>query len=217
MGSDHENQLELFELTRQSAPRPTPYRNALGRILLQVRHDQLILAAVAGVIGLTVIFASGVERGKQLARTERAILTRRQQFSEIPAQRPAMPGAPESRSAESMPQTAVAPSPAAAPAAAVLAPVTPPAAVPAPVEKKTPAKVKAGKSRYAVQVVTFSQPQLAKREMDRLRSRGERAFLVIRDGGRTIVYVGPFPAKENAVEKVSSLKSKYRDCFVKTL
>ena len=216
MGPDHENQLELFELTRQSAPRPTPHRNALGRILLQVRHDQLVLAAVAGIIALTVIFASGVERGKQLARTERAILSR-QQFSEIPVQRPGMPGAPASRSAESIPQTAVAPSSAAPAAPAVLAPVKPPSAVPAPVEKNPPAKVKAGKSRYAVQVVTFSQPQLAKREMDRLRSSGERAFLVIRDGGRTIVYVGPFPARENAVEKVSTLKLKYRDCFVKTL
>lgn len=196
MGPEQGKQLELFELTRQSAPRPH-HRDTLGRVLLQLRHDQLVLAAMAGVVGLTIIFASGVERGKQLARTERAILARQQAAPQV---------------------SAAAPAPMTAPAT-ITAPATKAAttAGPVPAHKKEPAKVKAGKSRYAVQVVTFSRPQPAKQEMDRLQAKGERAFLVIRDGGRTIVYVGPFPSKDHAVEKVSTLKMKYRDCFVKTL
>lgn len=188
MGPEQGNQLELFELTRQSAPRP--HREALGRFLLQLRYDQLLLAAMAGVIGLTIVFATGVERGKQLVRTERAMLARQQPVP-APVATPPAPAAPA--------MTA-----------------TPPASS-APAQKKEPAKAKTGKSRYAVQVVTYSQPQLAKRAMDRLRAKGERAFLVIRDGGRTVVYVGPFPSKDHAVEKVSALKTQFRDCFVKTL
>ena len=196
MGPEQGKQLELFELTRQSAPRPH-HRDTLGRVLLQLRHDQLVLAAMAGVIGLTIIFASGVERGKQLARTERAILARQQTASQAQPSAPAPTTAP----------------------VVIAVPATKAATTesPVPAHKKEPAKGKAGKSRYAVQVVTFSRPQPAKQEMDRLRAKGERAFLVIRDGGRTIVYVGPFPSKDHAVEKVSTLKMKYHDCFVKTL
>src|SRR3989338_4337089 len=203
MGPEQGKQLELFELTQKSAQRPH-HRDTLGRVLFQLRHDQLVLAAMAGVIGLTIIFASGVELGKQLARTERAILARQQTSPQTPqAERQVSAAAP-----------APMPAPTAIPATALKA-ATP--AGPLPAREKEQAKAKAGKSRYAVQVVTFSQPQLAKKEMDRLRSKGERAFLVIRDGGRTMVYVGPFPSKDHAVEKVSTLKTKYRDCFVKTL
>ena len=67
-----------------------------------------------------------------------------------------------------------------------------------------------------MQVVTFSRPHLAKQEMERLHARGERAFLVMRDG-RTVVYVGPFPSKTNASQKVASLRTLYQDCFVRTL
>ena len=216
MGPEQGNQLELFELTQKSAPRPH-HRDTLGRVLFQLRHDQLVLAVMAGVIGLTIIFASGVERGKQLARTERAILARPQAAPQTPQAAPASAIERVQRSAQQV--SAAAPAPMTAPAV-ITAPATKATttASSAPAQKKKePVKARAGKSRYAVQVVTFSQPQLAKKEMDRLQAKGERAFLVIRDGGRTIVYVGPFPSKDNAVEKVSTLKMKYRDCFVKTL
>jgi len=211
MGSQQGNQLELFELTHQAAPRPQ--REALGRVWLQVRHDQLLLAAMAGVIGLTVIFASGVERGKQLARTERAIFARQQS-----APQAASPATIERTERPGPQAAAAAPAPMTAPAAIATPGAKATTANPAPAQKRwEPAKTPKGKSRYAVQVVTFSQPRLAKKEMDRLQATGERAFLIIRDGGRTVVYVGPFPSKGNAVEKVSVLKTRYRDCFVKTL
>ncbi len=41
---------------------------------LHLRYDQLILVGVAGVIGVTVVFAFGVERGKQLARAEQSVV-----------------------------------------------------------------------------------------------------------------------------------------------
>jgi cell division septation protein DedD len=65
-------------------------------------------------------------------------------------------------------------------------------------------------------VATHTRPQQAKSEMDRLRASGHRAFLVMRDG-RTIVYVGPFPSKGNATEQLTTLRSRYQDCFIRTL
>jgi cell division septation protein DedD len=58
--------------------------------------------------------------------------------------------------------------------------------------------------------------QLARRELQRLQERGERAFLVNR-GQYTMVYVGPFGSRDNAREKLPQLRSRYQDCFVKTL
>jgi cell division septation protein DedD len=52
--------------------------------------------------------------------------------------------------------------------------------------------------------------------MDRLKARGEPAFLVMREG-RTSVYVGPFGSRDNASQKIAGLRTEYQDCFVKTL
>ena len=72
------------------------------------------------------------------------------------------------------------------------------------------------KSHYAVQVVSYRQPQLAKRELNRLQGLGERAFLMLR-GGYAVLYVGPFPSKEHALEKLVGLKTRYQGCFLKVL
>ena len=200
-----ENQLELFDVTRQSAPRPQ--RETLGRFLLQLRYDQLMLAGMTGLIGLTIVFAGGVERGKQLVRLERAMLARQERLQ---------PAAPQrSTSSDNAPSAPVAPTtkPKSSSAPA-MAPRVKPATKLA--SEMTPTPSKAGASRYAVQVVTYSRPHLAKQELDRLHARGESAFLVIRDG-RTAVYVGPFPSRGNASEKVAMLKAKYQDCFVRSL
>ena len=183
-----ENQLELFNLTSQAAPRP--HREFVGHVRLQLRYDQLVLTGVAGIIGLTVIFACGVERGKQLVRYE----GRATSALESPPGIPPVPTAPMTTglTPQRVPASSIAP------------------------KAKTPGRPATLRSRYAVQVVTFSRPQLAKQELERLQSRGERAFLVAREG-RTAVYVGPFPSKSHASEKVSTLKTRYQDCFVKVL
>ena len=203
-----ENQLELFDLRNSSAPKVR--RESLGRILLQLRYDQLVLGSMAAILGVTVIFACGVERGKVLVRVERSILVR---------QPPAVPAVPQPTVTAELPVPPPA-VPAAAPSTVAGKRATDkPAQAPGPKVKtrvvSAPAAV-SGKSRYAVQVVTFTRAGDAKQEMDRLHARGERAFLVMREG-RTVVYVGPFPSKSNAAEKVTTLKSRYQDCFVRTL
>jgi cell division septation protein DedD len=100
--------------------------------------------------------------------------------------------------------------------------ITPPAApavVPKPAAPKpssSPTKKAPAKSRYAVQVVTYAKTQFAQAELKRLQQKGEAAFLVMRQG-HTVLYVGPFPSHEDARAKVTTLKTRYRDCFVKTL
>ena len=189
--SSPDGQLELFDLSGQ--PTAKPRHTTLGRLVLQIRQDQLMVAGIAGLVGLTVVFALGVERGKQLVRSEAVLLARQQ--------------APK-------PQVVV-PTPS---SAKTTQPVT--AAPATPVKPKTPVKLVTppamSGSRYAVQVVTYRQPQLAKRELERLQAKGERAFLVNRQG-LTTLYVGPFPSKDNAKEKLVQLKDRYQGCFLKTL
>ena len=205
-----ESQLELFDVQHQSARRPS--RRMLGWFVFQMRHDQLVLAGMLGVLGLTVIFAFGVERGKQLVRFERAMLVRERPAAASPTASPAA--------------TTEAARPSGEPASAATVKDTP-APMKAPKAKGPPSKLasekastpsvkSAGRSRYAVQVVTFTRPFLAKQELDKLQANGERGFLVIKEG-RTIVYVGPFPSRDNATEKLGTLKSRYHDCFLRTL
>lgn len=191
MTSGPEGQLELFEVGQRCAPAPRRY--SLGRVFVHARYDQLVLAGIAGIIGLTIIFASGVERGKRLARGERAAATR------TAAKAAAVPAADA---------TAKPAAPAKAAATATAAPA---------VKKATPASApKPARSKFAIQVVTYSRMQRAREELARLQSRGESAFLVTR-GELTTVYVGPFATRTDASTRLSRLKPRYQDCFLKTL
>ena len=206
MLKSEENQLELFDLKSSSAPQSS---REVGKCCLRLRYDQLVLSCMAGLIGVTVVFALGVERGKRLARSEAILLAKQEPPMPVPANSAGSSDA--TATVPSAPMTSVSPAiptDGSAPVSSAVPPAT--------TTKKTPTKTAQTKSRYAVQVVTYSRPQLAKQELDRLRAKGEQAFLVIRDS-RATVYVGPFPSKINASEKLVSLRTSYRDCFIKTL
>jgi cell division protein FtsN len=194
----------------------------MGRLLIHARHDQLVLTGIAGLVAVAVIFASGVERGKQLARSERSLLVRQQPSAAENDSRQATdtkPAETEKRPAATKSERSPAPAPAKLPgkASVRVASEQPSAAVLVVAQPKKATAVKpAGSSRYAVQVATYKQPQLAKRELARLQAKGERAFLIMRNGS-VVVYAGPFPSKDNAKEKVTALKTRYQDCFIKTL
>ena len=205
---------------------------------VRLRYDQLVLTGVAGVIGITVVFAFGVERGKQLARVERSVVVstaaapvQSQQADRVasseaepaPARRistsaspndtagtaasikPMQPQEPASAPALSTPETTITRK------RSKLA--AKPTAKPALDDRQTDQE---RKSRYVVQLATYSRTQLAQQELSRLKAQGERAFLILRNQ-RAIVYVGPFPSQGRATERLSALKSRYQDCFLKTL
>ena len=198
--TNRDGQLELFDLSGHPAAKPR--QPSLGRFMLQIRQDQLVVAGIASLVGLTIVFALGVERGKQLVRSERVLLAREQT---LPVSAPAA----DSRKAAETPVNKPA---AKSAASATVSPAT-------PVKPSTPSKLAASTSpvsRYAVQVVSYRQPHLAKRELDRLQAKGERAFLVTRNE-LTVLCVGPFKTKNNAKEKLVQLKSQYQGCFLKTI
>ena len=208
--AEAQRQLELFDLTLQ--PNSRPRTQTLGRLAISLRYDQLVLAGIAGLIGVTVVFAGGVERGKQLVRAEYLLAHQESQAPSSPAT------SASSRSEETQAQ----------PSAPVTQTKSKSVPVPTPARKRSePSKLVSepgsqlvaelpSTSRYAVQVVSYRRPQLAQQEMEHLHSTGERAFLILREG-YTVVYVGPFPSKMNAREKLAQLKARYQGCFIKTL
>ena len=191
-----EGQLELFDVAHGATLRAQ--RVSIGRLSVSLRYDQIVIAMIVSLIGTAVVFGLGVERGKQLVRGERATLLTQ------PPPATSVGGQPvEAKDVKERKRVGEVRS--AGPSAPINAPRL------KPFKKATPSK-----TRYAVQVVTYSRLQLARREMERLESKGERVFLVMGEG-QTRVYVGPFPSKANASEKLDILRPLYRDCFVKLL
>jgi len=195
--SEPETQLEWFDLPHHASP----MRGA--RLLaqpLRMRPDHAVLGVILLLIGTSVVFAVGMERGKHLARTEPGV-------SEPPA------AAPQRQASAAVPGETLATRPpmggkgSAATSSANTVPKQP---------SPKPGKTIVPKSRFAVQVVSYRQLKLAQREMQRLQQRGEEAFLVSGQD-RTMLLVGPFVNKERASAKLASLKRLYQDCFVRTL
>jgi hypothetical protein len=208
-----DDQLQLFQVSEAPAVQRAPA--PIGAFL--IRYDHAVLMAITSLISVSVVFAFGIERGKQLAREEHVVMPT---FAMTPPARtlpapitpPAMAAPIEStdRDQASGAQATVQPSatkPKAKPAKAST-PKAKPAA--APSKKTSP------KGRFAIQIVTYTQPKFAQRELQRLKQSGEPAFLVTRKG-RVVLCVGPFPSKENAAAKLANLRRQYQDCFVRIL
>ncbi len=214
-------QFELFDVREHASSRASSM--TIG--MFQIRHDHAVILAIAGLISVSVVFACGVERGKRLARTEfiaSPSITVKVPDSDatLSAKRPVRSASseelsgsqPSSQSAEALSSQPLAvPTTPSTPATMTLATMAKPAA-----PKKAPAKAATTRSRFAIQVVTYTKPMLAQRELQRLKQRGEQAFLV-NTSGRVTLCIGPFPSREHASAKLASLKQQYQDCFLRTL
>lgn len=176
-------QVELFDLP----PSPPLRRRDEPLRLMRLRQDHAVLLLMVGLVGCSVVFAWGMERGKRVARRERPLLaapTATRQASV--ATREA--GSPPTREAQTA--TAVA---------------------------EAPADVKpTATSAFVVQVVTYRRHELADQELQRLQRQGEPAF-IRKKQDKTVLYVGPFSTKEHASAKLTSLRKRYRDCFIRSL
>ena len=180
------DQLELFDLSTSPA---RPRRMMPGVFRMELRHDQAMIGGIVVLIGLTVVFAFGVERGKQLARAERTFFPLRAMSGEGPGPSPTSGTVTDAGSGKTR-QTEAKP--------------------------RAPSHERAVPSGYAVQLVAYRQGQLARREMDRLAQAGEQAFIREREGF-SVLYIGPFASKAAARQKVAKLKARYGDCFVRSL
>ena len=196
-----EAQLQLFEMPAAGRIRRT--MAPVGR--LELRHDHVILLGILGLIGIAAIFACGVERGKQLARVERMLIV------------PSSASSAASSSASSTSSTERSLDRAGSPAAST--PDTERAGRSAPKPVGVPRgqkRLASPTTRFAIQVVSYSKPELAVRELKRLQAHGEAAFLLTQER-RAVLLVGPFPSRQHAAKRLSTLKQRYQDCFVRNL
>ena len=210
-----DEQPELFRIPEQPMTRCRKI-HPIGT--LQIRQDHAVLLAIAGLIAVSVVFALGVERGKLIARSMQQSTCSSVIASDVPldqdgAKAMTQPGVsvsvvPEMQKA-SGPVTAV-------PGPKLFVPSVENTGTVAPAKPKAPTKAVANRSRFAVQVVTYSQERLARKELDRLKQRGEQAFLMTKRN-RVVLCVGPFSTREHATAKLASLKQHYQDCFLRTL
>lgn len=205
MNPTPDTQLEMFDLPAGKAG--SKPRQAWWVIEpLRLRADHAMLGVIMMLVAGSVVFAVGIERGKVVARTERRLDTMATTVEVPPASKTMSPSTIDHKSLPASPARPVTPSTSPAPNA------VPGMKKPA----KSVAQAPQSSSKYAVQVVSYSQPQLAKRELQRLQERGEDAFLLVVND-HTVLMVGPFGSRDRASQKVSALKQYYRDCFVRTL
>ena len=205
-GMEPDPQLQLFELPDQprSKPQAAPLRH------WQLRQDHVFVLVIVSLIGISVTFGFGVERGKRLARQEPLAIVPSVTVSSGPPVQAPLAATSESPAVE---PSRVSSTPMGTPATEPMMQPMPPKLKPVP---KNPVKSAAGRSRFAIQVVTYTQPKLAQRQLERLKQRGIAAFLV-NANNRVALCVGPFPSREDASAKLASLKREYQDCFLRTL
>ena len=70
--------------------------------------------------------------------------------------------------------------------------------------------------KYRIQVASYAGSQRAQQEVEKLKNKGYPA-LVLQKGQYMVVFVGEFSDKQEAREKMQSLKSSYSDCFIRVV
>ena len=211
---EQSEQLQLFEATNVAPRRLKPMSR------MSLRCDHAVLLMIGGLIACSAVFALGIERGKQLARAEQPLLDSHARLrSELstPEASPTSQAASASPIARQKLQRQAEPPLSTGPAEST--PGTAPAQKATPSSKTPRIKTKlaaASSSQFAVQVVSYTQATLADRELQRLKQQGEPAFLATNQG-RVSLLVGPFSNKAHASSKLTDLRQRYQDCFVRSL
>jgi len=205
-----ESQFELFAQTKASYTPTGKIRYFKPNVTLS--FDNIVLLTIALVVLMVLSFSLGVENGKKVARLSHS--------ENIP-----------SVTSLSVPRS---------PAKAVTRPhqnrISIPLAHPEPKELKTnrpmPAVVPGGISEepmeavettlstpqdfYTVQVASFKQEKYARQEAMNLKQKGYEIFIMAK-GQHSIVCVGKFAKKNEAMAMSGKLRKYYKDCLVRNL
>jgi len=98
----------------------------------------------------------------------------------------------------------------------------------APIAPQTPLRTKTEKKetiapavsednlQYTIQLASYQNNSSAKKEAETLKKKGLLP-LVLSKGRYTVLCVGNFPDKKNALALLPELKKKYSDCFIRKL
>ena len=187
-------QEELFKEFAQETPQRKKNPFAIGVSLAQrsfaLSFEKLLFISMIAIVALVLVFAIGVERGKQLKIP-------------IPEVRLVTPLVTPPESEPQRTET-ISPKP---PVAAMLEETKPAVAS---VSKK-PTLLTQG---YTLQIVTYRDKRSAEKIVSELRSKGYDSFVAPK-GNFLAICIGKYPSLEDASKIAKSFRKQYPDCFVR--
>ena len=203
-----ESQFELFNPTATSYTPTEKIRYFKPNITLT--FDNIAVLAIALLMLMVLSFSLGVEKGKRLARLSQPM---------SPSVKPTTVTTPSAKGVEPVhtqtPPVLTKPvnenHPVSVPVTTVSTTVT--------TEKVVPIVQTALSTRedfYTVQVASFKQEKYARQEAMSLKQKGYEIF-VIPKGQHSIVCVGRFAKKNEAMVMSGKLRKYYKDCVVRNL
>jgi cell division protein FtsN len=201
-------QFELFPGSSAHDDDPTRPRVFLANLTLSV--ENLVVLTILGIMVAVFAYSLGVERGRHLMAGE---------MKQAPVTQPAV-----SATTAAVRPTTVAPAAMTATAHPVGAVGTinavpaarPAVAVPAAVAQTQPSQALAATFKYTIQVASYADEKFAQKEAGDLNKSGFET-LIMQKGKYAILCVGKFAQKNEAMSVISKLKSKYKDCLVRSM
>ncbi len=198
-------QFELFP--GQSAAGEDANKPRLFLANLTLTIENLVVLSILCIMLAVFAYSLGVERGKFVMAAQ---FKERAQVKPLVAQAPAAavsaqvaePKAPVQVAAGNMVSQQTQ-----------LQPVQP--VVSAPVIEQKPLKADPD-FKYTVQVASYADEKFAKRVAQDLEKKGYQT-MVIQKGKYVILCIGRFNKKQEAVAMTAKLKSKYKDCLVRSM
>lgn len=189
-------QLEMFNLDAdgRAEDRGASARDP-SRLKITREYKKLILKGIALILISLLAYSRGVEKGKRLAVSFAEGLTQNAAVKEAAARTVSVNSNSAATAATVVDKNAVIPKT--------------PEAVIAP-------KPETGKQNYTIQVASISKDKNAKNELARLRNKGYTAFSLVK-GKYTVICVGKFEEKVEAINNLEKLKVKYPDCQIRRL
>lgn len=194
-------QFELFPGNSGHDSEAARPRLFLANLTLTI--ENLVVLSILGIMLAVFAYSLGVERGKHVMAAQ---MVERTSAKPLIAEAPIVPA---SAVAVAKPNPAIVAAPA---VAAVAQPVSAPAET--VVESKPP--VSDPDFKYTVQVASYADEKFAKRVADELDKKGFQT-MVMQKGKYVILCVGKFNQKNEAKATIAKLKSKYKDCLVRSM
>ena len=195
-------QFELFPGSSANADDPSSPRILLANLTLSV--ENLVVLSILGIMVAVFAYSLGVERGKHLMA--KAVAQPSAFATAVAVHQTAAVPVMATTSTRPIPVAASVPA-GAKPAAVVVAPA-------AVVAQKMQIPVSVYK--YTIQVASYADQKFAQKEAGDLHKNGFET-LIMQKGKYAILCVGKFNQKNEAMSVIAKLKSKYKDCLVRSM
>lgn len=203
----NESQFEFF--THSSAASPAVSERTLYlKPKVVLTFDNLIVLSIALLLLMVISFSVGVERGKSIVRVEHKVI-------DLSDKKPVSLTANPDRNSKSLEHPVPAVSAVSSPLVKT-APVPVPAAVAQSVPVVSVTENSTEQDMYTVQVASFKQEKYAQQEAMALKQKGYKISVLLK-GKHSIVCVGKFAQKQEAVAMSGKLRKYYKDCVVRNL